>query len=208
MRSRQQAFTLIEILISFAIIILLLALLFPVLASTHEHSRVTTCLSNLHQQGGSISLYTSDYDGQYPFGLDSVTFQTHTGMWFDKPYKQVADQMGDVSQLLTPYLYSKEVFRCPAEHKINEGDESRGLFAVYGSSYSYNSCAAILHRTDSVFVSPSTSYLMADWDFWHGGTSYLDGRINNLFVDNHVKNITWTSYLETTQNSPCVLHYP
>ncbi|MCX6381024.1 MAG: hypothetical protein NT023_16400 [Armatimonadetes bacterium] len=158
-------------LVVFAVIAVLSALLLPVFANARERSRISVCLSNL-------------------------------------PYSQVAEDMGDLSQLLIPYLKSKQVFCCPSEHTLYEGNDPRDLFTLYGSSYRFNPCAAILHQTDAVFGNSSTSYLMADWDYWHGGTRYLERRINTLYVDNHAENILWVRFLDITKHTPCHFQDP
>ncbi len=60
------AFTLIELLISIAIIGVLIAILVPALSRARAHGRVTACLSNLRGQGMSMLGYTVDYQGALP----------------------------------------------------------------------------------------------------------------------------------------------
>lgn len=59
-------FTLIELLTVIAIIALLSAILFPVLAQAREAARRTTCLSNLRQLATAHRLYVQDYDEVLP----------------------------------------------------------------------------------------------------------------------------------------------
>jgi prepilin-type N-terminal cleavage/methylation domain-containing protein len=62
-------FTLVEILIVTAIVALLAALLFPAFAKARESARQTSCLSNLHQIGMAVTMYSQDNGGRYPFSL-------------------------------------------------------------------------------------------------------------------------------------------
>lgn len=64
--SRPGAFTLLEILVVVAIMMLLAALLFPVFAQARERARRTTCLSNLKQMGSAMLMYSQDNDGFLP----------------------------------------------------------------------------------------------------------------------------------------------
>ncbi|MGV3617826.1 MAG: type II secretion system protein [Fimbriimonas sp.] len=63
---RRRAFTLIEILICIAIIGVLAALLFPVVAQARERGQRASCVSNLKQMGTALGLYQGDHDGNLP----------------------------------------------------------------------------------------------------------------------------------------------
>lgn len=67
MQSRRIAFTLIEVLVVLAIISVLAALLFPVVARGKRAAHKTTCTSNLRQIGLAVHLYEEDYDDQMPY---------------------------------------------------------------------------------------------------------------------------------------------
>jgi prepilin-type N-terminal cleavage/methylation domain-containing protein/prepilin-type processing-associated H-X9-DG protein len=63
---RRSGFSLIEILVVVALITILLGLLFPVLASSREKARQTTCLSNVKQLAQAQMLYIADHDERLP----------------------------------------------------------------------------------------------------------------------------------------------
>jgi prepilin-type N-terminal cleavage/methylation domain-containing protein len=56
-KSPHQAFTLLELLVVVAVITVLATTLLPSLAASKELARTTTCLTNLHALGVSMSLY-------------------------------------------------------------------------------------------------------------------------------------------------------
>jgi prepilin-type N-terminal cleavage/methylation domain-containing protein/prepilin-type processing-associated H-X9-DG protein len=60
-------FTLVELLVVIALIVILAALLFPVLATVRERARQTTCLANLHQLAAAHLLYLQDWDERFPY---------------------------------------------------------------------------------------------------------------------------------------------
>jgi prepilin-type N-terminal cleavage/methylation domain-containing protein/prepilin-type processing-associated H-X9-DG protein len=59
-------FTVIEMLVVVALLGVLMALLFPVLAQAREQGRKITCLSQLQQIGRAHLLYVQDWDEQLP----------------------------------------------------------------------------------------------------------------------------------------------
>jgi prepilin-type N-terminal cleavage/methylation domain-containing protein len=65
----RQGFTLIELLVVIAIIAILAALLLPALALAKEKGKRAKCMSNLHQIGLAIQVYTGDNSDYYPAGI-------------------------------------------------------------------------------------------------------------------------------------------
>ncbi len=85
----QRAFTLIESLVSIAVIVLLAAIIVPVVTKVRENSQRVTGLSNLRQLGTAVQLFTSDF-GFYPPGAarDLDENRAGQGAWYDiiSPY--------------------------------------------------------------------------------------------------------------------------
>ena len=70
--SHPGGFTLIELLVVVAIITLLIAILLPALTRAREQSKVSVCLSNLHQIGVAINAYAMQYNDAIPRGPSSA----------------------------------------------------------------------------------------------------------------------------------------
>jgi prepilin-type N-terminal cleavage/methylation domain-containing protein/prepilin-type processing-associated H-X9-DG protein len=64
--TRRRGFTLVELLVVVALIVLLAALIFPVFGAARERARGTTCLSHLRQIDQAYLLYVADWDEQLP----------------------------------------------------------------------------------------------------------------------------------------------
>src|SRR6266700_172645 len=71
----QRGFTLIEVLVVIAIIVMLAAILIPSLNSALESAKATKDLSNLRQIGAATQMYMNDNNG--------VLFST-TGSWMSQ----------------------------------------------------------------------------------------------------------------------------
>lgn len=61
---RRLAFTLIEILVVIAIIVVLVGIIWAAMAPARERARETRCMSNLHQIGRALQMYRQDWGGQ------------------------------------------------------------------------------------------------------------------------------------------------
>jgi len=67
--ARLSGFSLTEVMIVVAIMILLMGLLLPVLLKAKDSSQQTVCTSNLRQLHSAWSLYRSEFDEVYPIGF-------------------------------------------------------------------------------------------------------------------------------------------
>src|SRR5579864_3190599 len=66
-RRSRAAFTLLELLIVIAIIILLFSIFIPVVSRARESARRTMCISNLSAIAEAIIHYANDNDGSLPY---------------------------------------------------------------------------------------------------------------------------------------------
>jgi prepilin-type N-terminal cleavage/methylation domain-containing protein len=73
MSQRNRGFSLVEILVVVAIVMVLLAFLFPVVTMARETARRTVCVSNLHQIGLACQAYAGDNRSYFPYGAGSVS---------------------------------------------------------------------------------------------------------------------------------------
>jgi prepilin-type N-terminal cleavage/methylation domain-containing protein/prepilin-type processing-associated H-X9-DG protein len=98
-------FTLVELLVVMAVIAVLAALLFPVLAQARERARQTACLSNLRQIARAQLLYMQDWDERFPH-------------WFfpAPPRPAPFGEFAYWTEYFQPYLRSPAVFHCPSAH--------------------------------------------------------------------------------------------
>lgn len=100
-----RGFTLVEILVVVAIIMILAAILLPVLSLVRERGRAAVCLSNLRQLGLAMQLYTED-SGKYP--VSTADLQPPNPMSYGWGLK------------LMSYVKDRAVYRCPSAPALDE----------------------------------------------------------------------------------------
>lgn len=65
-KRRPSAFTLVELLVVVAVMMILATLLSPFVAKAREHAYRVICMSHLRQAYACNMAYASDHDGQFP----------------------------------------------------------------------------------------------------------------------------------------------
>jgi general secretion pathway protein G len=212
----KRAFTLIEILTVIAIIAILAALLFPVLARVKESGKRTACVSNLSQIGKSMLLYMADNDDLFPYAVDNSD-KLHPEIW--APYPQFQAQIPGMQLMqdaLQPYVKSKDLFHCPSDSGSKVLDShfptsylaKQSQFKTFGSSYLFRTEIAFKQQTQTSLQSPADINVMFDGaGHWHGNAGALsanDGedifqklsayRYDCVFADMHTKNLSYDQF--------------
>lgn len=93
-RAERRGFTLVELLIVIAIIVVLMAIILPVYNGAREKARQSRCMANLHNIAMAIRMYRMD-EGAYP-----------------GPYDPVSGQWG-LNSLYPAYITSRQTLICP-----------------------------------------------------------------------------------------------
>jgi len=96
-----RVFTLVELLVVCAVIILLMSLLFPALSKAREKTRQTVCASNMKQFGIGMALYSGDFDSWLMPGYGHPVADGGFQWWAYDLYN-------------LEYIKSFEVFQCPS----------------------------------------------------------------------------------------------
>jgi len=119
---RRRGFTLVEMLVVIAIIVVLMAILFPVFNTVRRKQRETRCISNLHQLVMSLRQYKADH-GRFP----SAPFYDVTAGRY----------RGGFSDLYPDYIDSTDILLCP-DDLVGKRLGAQASQAVYSS---YNGLA-------------------------------------------------------------------
>lgn len=62
----ERGFSLVDLLVSISVMVILMAILMPAVRMAHESARRVRCLSNVHQIGISLGVYTDDHNSYLP----------------------------------------------------------------------------------------------------------------------------------------------
>ena len=129
-----------------AIIAILAAMLFPVLAQARGKARGATCVSNLAQIGLAVHMYAEDYDGRTP--LIRILFPTAIGA----PEGSITDPLA-APVVLRPYARNDQIFVCRARAY---GVPTAGPYRLTYAFYGWDHCEKVYGWPEG--ESPSTRY--------------------------------------------------
>ncbi len=130
----RRSFTLLELLVVLAVIMLLIAILLPALGAAREQGRRAVCASNLRQILIGIRIYADNQDGliprsrdpEHPFDFAAshiATNQLWVGSSASPPSAEQSDHYTGLGRLLADKTTTAELFFCPADDNLNLLDE-------------------------------------------------------------------------------------
>ena len=215
-------FTLTELLVSIAVLLVLISLLQPSFNQVMRQAHGVQCLTNLKSHGSAIAIYQDDYNGFYPAVSSWIGL---SGDYGDLPHYG-ANRIGLNERPLNPYLgMDPKAAECPADlgDALNSRANSpaENCFKNYGTSYliqfkgNYFRVRHLFHNTDPVHESEihrkDNKIVMADWP-WHPNRKLemeqtrwhsQDLRaFNTLFADGHSELFTFPLTYETNPWGP------
>ena len=186
-------------------------------SSSADDENTASCLSNLGQIARAVALYSRDFDGKIPRGVDPEDhFNSHNWNYADNygsAFRDDAARSPFLHQILRPYLAPETnanakpdtVFRCPADNgwiqtRLPGGPENKlrnvapSSFVKYGTSYYYSTIYGFELRCAADIENPSQTLLLFDGDLWHpnGGRPSLNG----LFIDGHAQNLSAAQFTD------------
>jgi prepilin-type N-terminal cleavage/methylation domain-containing protein/prepilin-type processing-associated H-X9-DG protein len=162
-KSREEGFTLVELLVVLATVAILAALLLPAVAGTKPSSQAFQCMENQRQLTLGWQMYAEDNasllpPNDYPYltsyasaganqakmknwvvGTMAVAFDA-----IDFPYLSGGvSELLDPNTLLSPYIKNRAVYRCPADNYVDPYAGNK----VHVRSYSMNSAVGTIFNS-------------------------------------------------------------
>jgi prepilin-type N-terminal cleavage/methylation domain-containing protein len=132
-RQQRKGFTLVELLVVMAIATILLAVALPVVMQAGSRARSARCVSNLHQLGSAVLLYSQDWGDRLP-KLSGTAFGSSyaTDTWPE------GTSATEARFLLEKRTAGGGVFKCTNDLGADEfafANPDKSAFACTGSSY-------------------------------------------------------------------------
>ena len=117
-------FTLLELLITAAIIALLAALLLPALAKAKTKGQSISCLNNLKQLGLGIQMYAAENDGRLPENLPGNPTDSSKTPWVTGNMATAQEATNNAlirAGRLFPYIRQVPVYHCASDLSTAQG---------------------------------------------------------------------------------------
>lgn len=208
--SRGRFFSLIELLITVAIIAILAALLFPALRAARERASSIICIGNLKQQAIGFGMYAADFDNYYPQPMETNTPPSES-WFFDDWQNKLAPYV--LNHDFRKFSHKTSVFWCNSERIPNPRVETIYLTAFKNPNTDLFRYCANKHLSPnndgagpiplSGVNLPSVAALVMEnrcgspmteswgWNSYNGCAPHLL-KSNALFCDLHAETISYT----------------
>jgi len=215
----RRGFTLIELLVVIAIIAILAAILFPIFITAKEKAKATSCASNMRQIRIAMQLYVDAWNGCYPdhtsVGLPytgAAGYNNGVGAtWiqlFAHRYRDPQLNPAGIGKILSKYVKSMAVFKCPSEWKIRPAGvtdwlpyaEGSTYYVKHGMCYDADCQLRPLTTSEIKFTTRATMIYEAGWHSgrypyiwdvagWRNRDHSTPMRVSVVFFDSHVGTI-------------------
>ena len=202
-RNFSRAFTLIELLIVIAVIAILATIAYPVFIGIEEKAKVTKDMNNLRQIGIATQLYLNDNDGAFP-GSPTVAWmgQLHPkylAAWniFQSPFDvRGPSELGNATTPVSYGINGNNIVGTSAD-KISNAS----IFILFAPAQA--SGATVSFQGTALTAAPGVTVLRATSPGGPaiGGTHSSRQKVNALFADLHLENMTWSVFTNTPAGS-------
>jgi prepilin-type N-terminal cleavage/methylation domain-containing protein/prepilin-type processing-associated H-X9-DG protein len=206
-----RAFTLIEMIVVLAIIVIMMALVYPTYTTISERAKATKDMSNLRQIGIATQTYLNDNDGVLFSPATTWMSQLepkYVSLWrgFQSPFdKRPPSELGDGT---TPISYGVNVNIYPnnaamSATKITNptgfilfapAQDSTATVKFQGTANTAAPGVTLLGNNNTVTSTPGGVPI--------GGTHNNRQRINALFADLHCETMSWSAFTSTPASVP------
>jgi prepilin-type N-terminal cleavage/methylation domain-containing protein len=209
-----RAFTLIEMIVVLAIIVIMMALVYPAYTTISERAKATKDMSNLRQIGIATQTYLNDNDGVLFSPATTWMSQLepkYVSLWrgFQSPFDKRPPSEGGTTAPVSPISYgvNANIYPGGAALPTSKITNPTGfiLFApaqASGATVRFLGTATSAVPGVTVLGIGNNTATSTPGGNATGGTHNSRQRINALFGDLHCENMTWTTFATTTSSVP------
>ena len=189
--SRIKNFTLVELMVVMAIIIILIAMLMPALQKAREKTKQIACVNNLKQGGLGLMAYANDYKGILPrlIRLDGTVVDCNTNS-IEAPNMFLGGWVGFGQLYKLKYIESGRILYCPSDTGTGFGMTSclGSSATTLISSYMYRDNCEWNHcKLYDISQKAAWGWLLASDNFTSPQRLFHKNSVNILFADGRVK---------------------
>lgn len=182
----RRAFTLNEMMVVVAFMIILAGLLVPALSRVHGSARRAECAANLRQVGVALRLYADDHADSLPVLESPNPYPNGVGAYYKQLVKGYLGLTGPASP-------AEGVFTCPSDPTIRrQVSHAFTSFTFSGYEAGPGDLPRITGKRLGSVRQPSKAVLVGEWTAFFGGSwhplrtgPYPDSRSVLGFVDGH-----------------------
>jgi prepilin-type N-terminal cleavage/methylation domain-containing protein len=207
-----RAFTLIEVIVVLAIIVIMMAMVYPAYTTISERAKATKDMSNLRQIGIATQTYLNDSDGVLFSSATPWTSQLNPkyfSAWrgFQSPFDKRASSEAGTGTPVSPISYGVNANIYQGGNPISVTKISKPtdfiLFAPAqksGNTVSFDTTATANFAAPGVRVNRDLS---TPGGTAIGGTQNSRTRINACMADLHVESLPWSTFISDAPDPGC-----
>jgi prepilin-type N-terminal cleavage/methylation domain-containing protein len=199
----KRAFTLVELLVTIAIIAILAGLLLPALSRAKENGKRTSCAGNLSQINLAIRLYAGDNSDSWPVLPNPNPYPNGIGAFYKQLVKTYLELTGPPSP-------NEKVFICPSDTVIcQQLGHAYTSYTFNGYEVAPGAIPRITGQKLGAIKNPARAVMAGEWPAFFGGSwhplvspDHPDAQDVLTFVDGHVNfaRIYWDG---VSDSNPC-----
>ena len=183
----KRAFTVVELLVTIAVIGILAGLLLPALNRATGEGKRTSCASNLRQVNLDLRLYANDYADSLPVLPDPNPYPNGIGCYYKQLIKSYLGLTGPPSP-------NEKVFICPSDAVIcTQLGHAYTSYTFNGYEVGPNAIPRITGQKLGAIKNSSKAVFAGEWPAFFGGSwhspvspDHPDAPNVLTFVDGHV----------------------
>jgi prepilin-type N-terminal cleavage/methylation domain-containing protein len=205
-----RAFTLIEIIVVLAIIVIMMSMVYPAYLTISERANATKDMSNLRQVGMATQTYLNDSDGilfspatRWTSQLNPKYFYAWRG--FQSPFDKRPSSEGGA---LSPISYGVNANIYPGGAAMSASKITKPTaFILFAPAQASTTTVSFLGSGNSplpgvtVAGNGNNTATSSPGGVAIGGTQNNRQRINALFADLHCETMPWTTFTRTGATS-------